>query len=121
PAERGDGSAPPEGEDAKRDAPPAPPIIPVRTGPVTGTIVHEDGFVVAAAAPFGDDVRSVVAVLHDGRRFPATVVSRDRKADLALLLLDKGADQVLPTIGVLRQDELTVGQFVVAVAEIGRE
>ncbi len=94
----------------------APPVIPVRTGPVTGTIVHSDGFVLAAGAPFGDDVRSVEAVLHDGRRYAATVVARDRKADLALLLLDKRSQDPLPSLGALHQDELSIGQFVVAVA-----
>ncbi|MFG0319904.1 MAG: S1C family serine protease [Planctomycetota bacterium JB042] len=112
--DRGEGNGRRRGrkKDAKEKA---PPVIPVRTGPVTGTIVHPDGFVIAAGAPFGDDVRAVEAVLHDGRRYAATVVARDRKADLALLLLDKRPQDPLPSLGALRQDELSIGQFVVAV------
>lgn len=117
PAPKEDGSRPPDRRRKSKSKPAdKPPAIPARDGPVNGTIVHASGFVIAPGAPFGDDVHAVVAVLHDGRRFPATVVARDRKADLALLLLDKPSNQELPTIEELAQDQLSVGQFVIAVA-----
>ena len=92
-----------------------PPPIPPREGPVTGTIVHPDGFVIAPAAPFTEDVASVEAILSDGRRFPASVVARDRKAGFALLLLDRRPTDVMPTLDWVPQDELQLGQFVLAV------
>ena len=91
------------------------PFPPIPDGPVTGTIVDPRGFVVAAAAPFGDDVESIEAHLMDGRKFRATVISRDFKAGLALLLLDKSRSDDLPKLQTFPQEDLEAGQFVLAV------
>ncbi|MFH0943874.1 MAG: trypsin-like peptidase domain-containing protein [Planctomycetota bacterium] len=94
---------------------PKPPFPPIPEGPVTGTIVDPRGFVVAAAAPFGDDVESIEAHLLDGRSFRATVISRDFKAGLALLLLDRNRQDDLPRLEDFPQEQLEAGQFVLAV------
>ncbi len=109
----------PDRDGAKRDdrSPrPAPvPSAPIGGGPITGTIVHEDGFVLTAEPPFSDDVESIEVALADGRRFRATLIARDLKAGLALLLLDKDPGVRLEPLPAAPANELRVGQFAIAV------
>jgi len=100
------------------DAPPPPPAIAIPEGPITGTLVDPRGFVLAAAAPFGANVESIEAVSQDGRRFRATLVSRDEKAGLALLLLDQRPTDRWPKLKVIPQEQLDLGQFVIAVGAL---
>ena len=95
-----------------------PEGIAIPDGPITGTIVDPQGFVLTTAAPFGEDVESIDVMLRDGRSFRATLVSRDQKAGLALLLLDKQHSERLPALKVRPQEDLELGQFVIAVGAL---
>lgn len=108
----------PSAEAAVATAPapePEAPLVPVRMGPVTGTILDAKGFVIASSPPFATDIESIEALLADGRRLRATQIARDEKAGLVLLLLDKGDGEALPVLDEAPSGSVRLGQFVAAI------
>lgn len=105
-----------EGEKKDPNASKRPgPSLPERKGAVSGTIIDPDGFVLAPAGAFAGEIESIEVLLADERRFRATLISTDRKAGLALLLLDRKANELLPRLEERHQDQLELGQFVLAI------
>ena len=73
-------------------------------GPTTGLIWSADGYVITSSFNFIRDPSIITVTLHDGRRFVARLIARDRPARLALLnalLLYRG----LLRDGVLRHSD----------------
>lgn len=97
----------------QRDSPPdAVDGIPIRLGPVSGTILDASGLVITALAPLVAKPKAIVAHTYDGSTFPANVVARDFKAGIALLQLDVKARALAP-LPTRSSGELDLGQFCV--------
>jgi Do/DeqQ family serine protease len=79
----------------------------------SGVIVEADGLVVTNDHVIANATEVKVA-LHDKREFPADVVLRDPRADLAILRL-KGVRETLSTLPFADHDDLAVGDLVLAI------
>ncbi|MBL8767478.1 MAG: trypsin-like peptidase domain-containing protein [Planctomycetes bacterium] len=97
------------------EAPKGPPAL-LREGAVTGTIVDPQGFVLAPSRQFPDDVTSIEAHTSDGKVYRASILAHDRKAGLALLVLDKPKGVQFDVLESIATSGLQEGQFVIAVA-----
>lgn len=85
----------------------------VGTGPSSGVIVSDDGYIVSSTFNFAHRPASIIVVLPDGTRHPARLVARDESRKLALLKIDVSAK--LPVPIAVPESEVTVGQWSVAV------
>jgi serine protease Do len=77
----------------------------------SGFVISEDGYVVTNNHVIETE-QSVTVVMDDGTEFPAKVIGKDDKTDLALLKVD--ADRKF-TYVKFSDDEIRVGDWVVAV------
>lgn len=75
----------PEGIAAPR---PARPGFRQADGPTTGVVWTADGTILTSSFNFVRDPAIITVTLHDGRRFVARLVARDRPGRLALLKID---------------------------------
>ncbi len=80
-------------------------------GPTTGLIWSADGYIITSSFNFIRDPSIITVTLHDGRRFVAKLIARDRPARLALLKIE-AAD--LPVPRLLARDQLRPGQWALA-------
>ncbi|HEV7301856.1 MAG TPA: trypsin-like peptidase domain-containing protein [Tepidisphaeraceae bacterium] len=78
----------------------------------SGIIVHADGYVVTNNHVV-DRARQVIVEMNDGRKLPATLISADAGADLAILKIT--TDQPLPAIPLGDSSDLMIGEPVIAV------
>ena len=79
----------------------------------SGVIVDPKGRIVTSNHVISGG-EGIVAVLSDGREFPAKVAATDPSSDLALLTIDtKG--EALPALTIADSDKLQVGDLVLAV------
>lgn len=85
----------------------------VGTGPSSGVIVSDDGYIVSSTFNFAHRPASIIVVLPDGTRHPAQLVARDEARKLVLLKID--APRKLPAPVVSPEDEAAVGRWTVAV------
>lgn len=83
------------------------------TGPTTGLVVSEDGYVISSAFNFAQKPASILVGLPDGTRAPAQVVATDH-ARMLVLLKVQIADKLTPP-EVVPADEIQVGQWSLAV------
>jgi len=81
------------------------------TGPTTGLIVSEDGYIISSAFNFISKPASVLVEFADGRRFPADVIATDRSRMLTLLKIEA---QNLKPARPVPTDEMAVGQWAIA-------
>src|SRR4051794_29768560 len=58
------------------------------TGPTSGVIVSEDGFIISSSFNFVSKPASILVTLADGRRFPAKQIASDKLRLLTLLKID---------------------------------
>jgi Do/DeqQ family serine protease len=81
----------------------------------SGVIVRQDGIVVTNnhVIEGGEEIRVVLA---DRREFPARVLLADPRADLAVLKIDAGAEQ-LPVLPLAPRDAAEVGDLVLAIGD----
>ncbi len=84
----------------------------VGSGPSTGVIVSEDGYVVTSAFNFATKPSSVLVRLGDGRSFAADVIATDHLRKLTLLKIDASG---LPTAEPFPKDEMKAGEWSIAV------
>lgn len=85
----------------------------VGTGPTTGLIISEDGYIISSAFNFIQKPTSILVTLPNGKRKPAKIVSRDNSRMLVLLKVER--DELLTVPVAAPRDELSVGQWTVAV------
>jgi serine protease Do len=78
----------------------------------SGFIISSDGVVVTNNHVVSQS-QKIEITLRDGNRFPARLLGRDDKIDLAVLKIS--ADRTLPTVGWGDSDKMRVGDWVVAV------
>jgi serine protease Do len=79
----------------------------------SGVIIHASGLMVTSSHVVeGSD--EIVAVLHDGREFPAHIIELDAARDLAILKLD-APGMKLPFLHIAPANKLEVGDLVLAI------
>jgi len=81
------------------------------TGPTSGVIVSDDGFVISSSFNFLSKPASILVTLADGRRFPARLIASDKLRLLTLLKIE--ATSLTPAKGVPRES-IRVGQWAIA-------
>jgi serine protease Do len=85
----------------------------VSTGPTTGLAVSQDGFVISSAFNFVQQPSSILVTLPSGKRAPAQIVARDHSRMLVLLKVN--ASEMLSVATPVPKNEMTVGQWAIAV------
>jgi Do/DeqQ family serine protease len=80
----------------------------------SGVIVDPSGLVVTNNHVI-EGMTDVKVALSDHREFPASIVLRDRRSDLAVLKI--GADQTFPVLELGDSDAIEVGDFVIAIGD----
>ncbi|MFM7845230.1 MAG: PDZ domain-containing protein [Planctomycetota bacterium] len=83
------------------------------TGPTTGLIVGEDGWVLSSAFNFAQQPSSILVTLPNGKRAAAEIAARDLSRMLVLLKLN--TTEKLPVPMIMPREEITVGQWSIAV------
>lgn len=81
------------------------------TGPTSGVIVSEDGFIISSSFNFISKPASILVTLPDGRKFPAKQIANDKLRLLTLLKVE--ATGLKPAKPAPRAD-LRVGQWAIA-------
>jgi serine protease Do len=85
----------------------------VGTGPTTGLIVAEDGYILSSAFNFVQKPTTILVTLPNGEKSGAKIVARDHSRMLALLKVKSSGK--LPVPQTIRREDLVVGQWAVAV------
>jgi serine protease Do len=85
----------------------------ISTGPTTGLIVDEAGYVLSSAFNFIQKPSSILVTLPSGARAPAQIVARDNSRMLVLLKVNTG-EKLTPPVAAPKS-EMTVGQWAIAV------
>jgi serine protease Do len=85
----------------------------VGTGPTTGLVVSEDGYVISSAFNFIQQPTSILVTSPSGKRAAAEIVGRDRARMLVLLKVN--TDEKLPVPPMVPRSEMVVGQWTIAV------
>ena len=85
----------------------------IGTGPTTGLVVSDDGYVVSSAFNFVQKPDSILVTLEDGSRHAARLVATDNSRMLVLLKVD--VDQPLTVPEAAPKQELRPGQWALAV------
>ncbi|MCA9215144.1 MAG: PDZ domain-containing protein [Planctomycetales bacterium] len=87
------------------------------TGPTTGLIVSDKGYVLSSAFNFAAKPESILVTLHTGERIPASIHARDKNRQLVLLKLElpEGDKAQLPVPAILPKNEVRAGQWAIAV------
>lgn len=79
----------------------------------SGFIIHEEGYIVTSNHVIDKSDQVLVRLLDDKTDYPATVVGKDAKTDIALLKIEVG--KKLKPVFVGDSDTLEVGEWVVAI------
>lgn len=89
-------------------------IVP--SGPSTGFVVSEDGYVVSASFHFAHNPASILTTLPDGKKAAAEIVGRDLSRKIVLLKIDSDFQfEVAQSVDAAKID---VGQTVVAIGRV---
>src|SRR5208337_2106089 len=78
----------------------------------SGFIIHADGYVVTNNHVI-DRAREITVELADGRKLPASLISADADADLAILKIN--TDKPLPVLELGDSSDLMIGEPTIAV------
>ncbi len=85
----------------------------IGSGPTTGLVVAEDGYVISSAFNFVQKPSSILVTLPSGKRASAEIVARDQSRMLVLLKVNTDERLVAPI--AVRREEMIVGQWSLAV------
>ncbi|HTN75585.1 MAG TPA: S1C family serine protease, partial [Pirellulaceae bacterium] len=85
----------------------------VGAGPTTGLIVSDDGYILSSAFNFAQKPSSILVTLPGGKRAAAQIVARDHSR--MLVLLKVATSDKLPVPTAVPREEMSVGQWTVAV------
>jgi serine protease Do len=78
----------------------------------SGFIITPDGFILTNAHVVGK-ADKITVLLENGQTFPAQVVGKDEKIDIALIKIDAG--KTLPCVTLADSDTIQVGQWAIAI------
>ena len=81
------------------------------TGPTTGVVVSQDGYIISSAFNFISKPASILVQLPDGRRFTAKSVATDRSKMLTLLKID--VNDLMP-VQTAPKTSIRIGQWAIA-------
>lgn len=81
------------------------------TGPTTGVVVSEDGYVITSSFNFLSRPASILVTLPDGRRFPADLIASDKSRMLTLIRIEQSG---MTPIAAAPKSDLKVGQWSIA-------
>ncbi len=81
------------------------------TGPTTGVVVGEDGWIITSSFHFASKPASILVTTSDGHRYAADVTASDEARMLTLLKIDTTG---LTPMAAAPQDEIRVGQWAIA-------
>jgi serine protease Do len=87
----------------------------VGTGPTTGLVVSPDGYIASSAFNFVQKPAQILIHLGDGTRLPATLVATDHSRMIVLLKVSLPAGKELPVPAAAPENEITVGQWSIAI------
>ncbi|MCI0360196.1 MAG: PDZ domain-containing protein [Planctomycetaceae bacterium] len=85
----------------------------VGTGPTSGLVVSDDGFIVSSAFNFIQQPTSILVTLPGGQRTTARIVARDHARMIVLLKVN--SESKLPVPVAVPRSEVSVGQWSIAV------
>ena len=85
----------------------------VGTGPTSGLIVSDDGYIISSAFNFIQQPTSILVTLPGGKRAAASIVARDHARMLVLLKVATASK--LPVPAAVPRSEMIVGQWAIAV------
>jgi serine protease Do len=85
----------------------------VSTGPTTGLVVSDDGYIVSSAFNFIQQPSSILVTLPGGQRAAAKIIARDHARMLVLLKVN--SPETLPVPIAVPRSEVSVGQWSIAV------
>jgi serine protease Do len=85
----------------------------VSTGPTTGLVVAENGYVISSAFNFIQQPSSILVTLPSGARAAAQIVARDHSRMLVLLKVNTAEKLAVPAAAP--RNEIIVGQWAIAV------
>jgi len=85
--------------------------VTLGTGPTSGLVVSEGGFVISSSFNFVSKPASILVTLADGRRFPAKLIASDKLKLLTLLKVE--ATGLMPAKPASRE-AVKVGQWAIA-------
>lgn len=94
--------------------PPGRPPGPPGMSAGSGVIVDPRGYIVTNNHVV-EDAAEITVTLMDRQEFPATVIGTDPKTDLAVIKIDTGDGNTLPTIPWGSYEQLRVGDIVLAI------
>ena len=81
------------------------------TGPTTGVVVSEDGYLITSSFNFLSKPASILVTLPDGRRFPADLIASDKSKMLTLIKIEQSG---MTPIAAAPKGDLAVGQWAIA-------
>ncbi len=84
----------------------------VGTGPTTGLVVGEDGYIISSAFNFVQMPTSILVTLPSGKRLASQIVARDHSRMLVLLKVNTEEKLTVPQ--AVPRDEMLVGQWTIA-------
>jgi len=85
----------------------------VGTGPTTGLVVSEDGYILSSAFNFVQEPASILVTLAGNKRLAAQIVARDHSRMLVLLKVN--SPEKLPVPVAVPREEMVPGQWTIAV------
>ncbi|RMH31622.1 MAG: DegQ family serine endoprotease [Nitrospirae bacterium] len=94
--------------------PPGRPPGPPGMSAGSGVIIDPRGYIVTNNHVV-EDAAQITVTLHDRKEYSATVVGTDPKTDLAVIKIDVGDQNPLPTIPWGDYEQLRVGDIVLAI------
>jgi len=81
-------------------------------GSGSGFIISSDGLIVTNQHVVSDSKASYIVLLNDGKRFPAKILARDVRQDMAVLKIEARG---LPTLSLGDSDTVKIGQTAIAI------
>lgn len=86
------------------------------SGPTTGTVLSEEGWIVASSFSFQQMPAAIVVRTKDGTRHTAKLIARDRSRELVLLKTE--ANPLLRPIAPANRENIRVGQTAIALGKV---
>ena len=98
---------------------PAVVNIQIRGAQGSGVVVSEDGYILTAAHVIGRPNQTATITFPDGKKVEATTLGIQNNIDSGMLKIKGDQDAEFPYLEIGLSDELTLGQWVMAVGHPG--